>query len=75
MPHIRVLWMSFLMADVDEWASPLWVVPPLGRWFLEYIRKRAEQAMKSKIVNSIHLWPLFQFLPPGSCPDFLHAGR
>lgn len=67
MPHIRVLWMSFLMADVDEWASPLWVVPPLGRWFLEYIRKRAEQAMRNKATKQILSWPVLvpasKFLP------------
>jgi hypothetical protein len=33
-----------------------------------FVRKRDEQAMKSKPVSSIPPWPLRQLLPPGSCP-------
>jgi hypothetical protein len=40
----------------------------LGRW---YIRKQAKQVMRSKPGNTILLWPLLQFLPPCSCPEFL----
>lgn len=32
------------------------------------IRKKIEQAMRNKPVNSIHPWPLHQPLTPGSCP-------
>ena len=32
------------------------------------IKKLAEPAMGSKLVNSILLWVLHQFLPPSSCP-------
>jgi hypothetical protein len=34
--------------------------------FLGSLRKQTEQAMGSKPVSSIPLWPLHQFLPPGS---------
>jgi len=32
------------------------------------IRKQAKQAIGSKPVSSIPQWPLYQLLPPGSCP-------
>ena len=35
---------------------------------MDSIRKKVEQAMRNKPVNSIHPWPLHQLLTPGSCP-------
>ena len=39
-----------------------------GLMVLAAIRKQAKQAMKSKPVSNILLWPMHQLLPPGSCP-------
>lgn len=38
-----------------------------GQIVLDYIRKQAEQSMRSKSLNSIRLW----FLLPGGCLDIL----
>ena len=35
------------------------------------IRKQAKEAMGSKPVSSTPLWPVYQRLPPGSCPTSL----
>ena len=32
------------------------------------LRQQAKQAMENKTVSSTPLWPLVQFLVPGSCP-------
>jgi hypothetical protein len=32
------------------------------------IRKQADQARERKTVSSTPPWPLYQFLPPSSCP-------
>ena len=37
---------------------------------LECIRKQAEKGLKGKPVSSTPPWPLLQFQPPGSGPDF-----
>ena len=42
-----------------------WVVVPVS------IRKQAEQAMRSNPDSSTPPWPLYQLLPPGSCPVWL----
>jgi hypothetical protein len=42
-----------------------------GLVVLGSIRKQAEQAMGCKPVSCTPPWPLFQFLPPGSCPAFV----
>lgn len=36
-----------------------------GQVALGCIRKWAEQALRSKLVNNVPLWPLPQFLPQG----------
>ena len=42
-----------------------------GQMVLDGAQRQAEQAMGSKPVSIISPWPLLQFLPPGSSPDFL----
>lgn len=46
--------------------SSVGVVTLLGRWSQAVLRKQAEEAGKS-----IFLWLLLQFLPLGSCLEFL----
>ena len=50
-----------------------WLTPgsaPLGLEALDAMR-RAKKAMKDKPTSSIPSWPLYPFLPPGFCPDYL----
>ena len=35
------------------------------------IRQQAEKTMGRKPINSVSSWPLHQFVPAGSCPEFL----
>jgi hypothetical protein len=57
------LWGLFLTND-GEWGKPTRKNTVLGRVVLGY-KKRL-----SNIISSAPAWPLFQFLPPGFCPDF-----
>lgn len=43
-----------------------------GQVVLGGVRKQAEQALGSNLVNRIPPWPLLVFFSPGSCLDFLH---
>ena len=43
----------------------------LGQVGLGHIKRVAEQAKGIKTVSSIPSWFLFQFLPPGSCLEYL----
>lgn len=67
-PVERPVSRTFSWLVIVVWGpSPLWMVPALGRWFLGYIRKKAEEAMESKPVNSVPPWllplPLLERLP------------
>jgi hypothetical protein len=33
------------------------------------VRKLVEEAMRNNVVSRVPLWPLHQYLSPGSCPD------
>lgn len=61
---------SWLMIDRGR-PSPRWAVPSLGRWSLGCIKKQAERATDSKVVSSISLCSLLQFLPEVSVLAFL----
>jgi hypothetical protein len=50
-------------------AQGLRAVP--GPAVLSCIRKKAEMVMEEKPVNNIPPWSLLQFLPQGSCLEFL----
>jgi hypothetical protein len=61
-------WPVGLFLTNDRYGGPnLWV----GQADLGHVRKQAGQAIKSKPVNSAPSWFLLQFLPLGSCLEFL----
>lgn len=55
-----------------EGPSILWDVLPL-EYGLSYIRNQTNHATKSKPVSCTPPWPLYQLLPPGSCPFWVPA--
>jgi hypothetical protein len=61
----------FLIRDGCGRAQPTVGSAASGQMILGCMGRQAEKAMGSKPVNIVPLWSLLQFLPPGSCLDFL----
>lgn len=60
------------MMNGEFWKAQSTVVSAtLEHIVLSCIRKQTEQVIRNKLVSSVLSWPLLQFLPLGSCFEFL----
>ena len=70
-PPTTGLWGIFMIDDWSGWTTFLVDVATRSLEVLGFIRRQAEQAIMIKPLSHTPPWPLHQFLPPGSCFEFL----